>query len=467
MQQKHRLLVLCAFATLVTVSLCATAFAQTKYVLSNLGTLGGTTTFPASINNNGQVAGYSLVTNGLLFNTGQYAFRTEANQPINPSTDNLGLLLGGTYSLATSINNSGQVAGYTYFDSTFTTEASVSTPGQSLLGLGTFTSSKDSSLASGINSSGQVVGTTNVDNPCNPGYTTYHAYVTTANGTVAAATDLGTLVPGTYTACGFSSAIAINDAGDVVGSSNITTVYPDQFVTHAFLSVPGSALQDLGTLGPVEPSTASSYAYGINRSGQIAGTSQFSNNTAANPHAFLTTAAGPMQDLGTLGGSYSTAEAINNAGQVTGEASTAGDTAFDAFLYTGGTMVDLNSVLPPGSPWVLLSASGINDRGQIVGQGKMNGEYLGYRLDPANVAITNMLAELANPSLGLNLAQQITTGLRVAGALVEFELGHYSLAITQLNAFIAEITSIEESGHLSAANATTLIDAAQAIIAVL
>jgi len=63
----------------------------------------------------------------------------------------------------------------------------------------------------------------------------------------------------------------------------------------------------------------------------------------------------------------------------------------------------------------------------------------------------------------LTLGQEINTTLRVAAALAEFELGHYSAAITQLNAFVTVVTSIEESGTLSATNATRLIDAAQAI----
>jgi probable HAF family extracellular repeat protein len=53
-----------------------------------------------------------------------------------------------------------------------------------------------------------------------------------------------------------------------------------------------------------------------------------------------------MQDLGTLGGTYSPAEGINSGSQIVGSSTLMGDTAVHAFLYTGGTMEDLNNVLP-------------------------------------------------------------------------------------------------------------------------
>jgi hypothetical protein len=37
-------------------------------------------------------------------------------------------------------------------------------------------------------------------------------------------------------------------------------------------------------------------------------------------------------------------------------------------------MHDLNDYLPEGSPWVLTSATAINDNGQIAGNGTISGE---------------------------------------------------------------------------------------------
>ena len=54
-------------------------------------------------------------------------------------------------------------------------------------------------------------------------------------------------------------------------------------------------------------------------------------------HAFSWTQAGGMVDLGTLGGSTSVAQAVNDAGQVVGYSGTAGDVAQHAVLWQTGT----------------------------------------------------------------------------------------------------------------------------------
>ena len=77
-----------------------------------------------------------------------------------------------------------------------------------------------------------------------------------------------------------------------------------------------------------------------------------------------------MTDLGTLGGTSSFGEGINASGQVTGDSNTTGNAALHAFLYTPANgMVDLNTLLPSGSGWTLISAFAINDAGQITGSG--------------------------------------------------------------------------------------------------
>jgi probable HAF family extracellular repeat protein len=91
-----------------------------------------------------------------------------------------------------------------------------------------------------------------------------------------------------------------------------------------------------------------------------------------------------MTDLGTLGGASSAAQAINTAGQVVGQstyiAGVSGlgpDLVNDhAFLWQNGTMIDLNSLLPAGSGWILEDAVAINDKGQIVCSGVSGGAAL-------------------------------------------------------------------------------------------
>jgi probable HAF family extracellular repeat protein len=80
-----------------------------------------------------------------------------------------------------------------------------------------------------------------------------------------------------------------------------------------------------------------------------------------------------MQDLGTLGGPVSMAHAINNLGQIAGEA-TIRDGTHHAFLYRDGSMQDLNGFLQNLNPLVEASwAYAINDLGQVVGKAYIDG----------------------------------------------------------------------------------------------
>src|SRR5205823_2114191 len=83
-------------------------------------------------------------------------------------------------------------------------------------------------------------------------------------------------------------------------------------------------------------------------------------------HAFLWQN-GIMTDLGTLGGDFSFAQAINNYGQIVGATQTASG-AYHDFVWESGVMYDLDALLPANSGWVTkLDTIDINDNGQIVG----------------------------------------------------------------------------------------------------
>jgi probable HAF family extracellular repeat protein len=131
----------------------------------------------------------------------------------------------------------------------------------------------------------------------------------------------------------------------------------------------------LGTLGGTW-----STATAINDLNQITGQAYTRNNLGAHAYRFSN---GRMTDLGTLGGSYSSGLAINNSGTVVGR-STIRDNSDHAFISTNGArMQDLNTMIPTGTGWVLQEAAAINDAGQIAGSGTVNGQFHAFLLTPA------------------------------------------------------------------------------------
>ena len=290
--------------------------------------------------------------------TARSAFRTEANQPINPATDNLGTL-GGVTASANCINNVGQVAGqaasFASDINAFRVDANQST----MIDLGTLSGSPNSyAWAFGINDKGQVVGESYTTNNFS-GFQIIRAFCTAADQPINPTTDdLGTFPGGTS-----SVAYGINDNGQVVGGANTGG---SANAEHAFL-YSGGSMQDLGTL----PGGKGSEAHAVNNIGQVVG---YADTSSGLEDAFLYSG-GSMQDLGTLlGATQSEALGINNSGRVVGYATAGADIYGDpinrAFVYIGsGSIEDLNNLISPSSGWTLEEATGINDSGQICGYG--------------------------------------------------------------------------------------------------
>jgi probable HAF family extracellular repeat protein len=151
--------------------------------------------------------------------------------------------------------------------------------------------------------------------------------------------DLGVLPGGDV-----SEAFSINNASQVVGTSNTATSM------RAFLWTAAAGLRDLGTL----PGANSSQAYGINSNGQIVG--------ASGTHATLWTNAS-VQALPSLPGSdWSEAHAINTAGQIVGFSNNSTD-GQRAVLWNNGAIQNLGAL--PGDS--ASRANFINDSGTVVG----------------------------------------------------------------------------------------------------
>jgi probable HAF family extracellular repeat protein len=77
---------------------------------------------------------------------------------------------------------------------------------------------------------------------------------------------------------------------------------------------------------------------------------------------------------------YGNATGINNRGQVVG---VAGSTSFRSpVLWHNGAMSLLQDLLPAGTGWDLRYADAINDNGQIVGYGIINGQTHAFIMTP-------------------------------------------------------------------------------------
>jgi probable HAF family extracellular repeat protein len=76
------------------------------------------------------------------------------------------------------------------------------------------------------------------------------------------------------------------------------------------------------------------------------------------------------------------ANAINAAGDIVGWMLIGSDPGDVAVLWADGQVIDLNTLLPADSGWTLNDATGINDLGQIVGDGTYDGQEEAFLLTP-------------------------------------------------------------------------------------
>ncbi len=105
------------------------------------------------------------------------------------------------------------------------------------------------------------------------------------------------------------------------------------------------------------------HAYDVNNKGQVVGV-RFARPKGSRPFLWQN---GSARDLGTLGGTHGAAYAINDAGQVIGESSTAGDAEIHAFLWEKGVMHDLGTLSQPADFEHGTTGFGISADGKAVG----------------------------------------------------------------------------------------------------
>ena len=182
----------------------------------------------------------------------------------------------------------------------------------------------------------------------------------------------------------------INDLGQAVGGSGscASSILPGPAVTpHAVLWENGT-VTDMGNLGGSVNTGIpgiGTIALSINNRGQAVGAAALPDNTTG--HAFLwSKKLGHMLDLGTIPGDVvSAALGINDEGNVVGT-SLDSDGNPRAFLFSRGTMRDLNTLVPPDAPIYMLIPYAINSEGQVAGFGVTGtGEIHGFLASPCPV----------------------------------------------------------------------------------
>jgi probable HAF family extracellular repeat protein len=345
------------------------AFESKNGVITDLGSLGGVDHCSAatSINDRGLIAGNSEndVIDPILGGNELRAVVWE-----NGEIHDLGTF-GGSLSLATGVNNRGQVVGL----ASTSTPDPFPVPGLAEISIGTQTQAfvwqnghmrnlgtlgGPDAAAFNVNDRGQVAGgsyTNGIPN-ASTGYPTLHPFLW-ENGRMI---DLGTL-GGTS-----GSPIALNNRGQVLGISNLAGDQSADF----FLWENGQ-LTDL-----TAQSTGGTLwlASAINDAGQIVGGASFPGrdfDAAVWQNGVLT-------DLGTLDGDcYSFADAINSRGQIVGSSYPCDGSIARAFLWQNGSISDLNELIPADSGLQLAGCPpdgicpSIFDNGDIAGFGIVPG----------------------------------------------------------------------------------------------
>jgi probable HAF family extracellular repeat protein len=166
----------------------------------------------------------------------------------------------------------------------------------------------------------------------------------------------------------FAFAQCTNNQAQVIGQSSLVGdvgCAPSDLLNtcdeHAFSWNHGT-LTDLGTLGG-----SFSVANWLNNQGEAVGGATTTNDESF--HATLWRN-GQITDLGTFDGDCaSVGVAINSKGQVIGLSFNCDTNTLRMVLWENGSMIDLNAAIPSNSSLFLIEPDNINERGEIVGRG--------------------------------------------------------------------------------------------------
>jgi probable HAF family extracellular repeat protein len=316
--------------------------AGTTYTITDLGNGGLSSASGLAINNEGEVAGVQTL---VVPVPGEPLENIYTNAFIAPPG---GAMTSITPVLSVAgINDFGDMAGtYGQFQAFFYSS------GSGVVDLGTDGGAYRFGAASGINNAGQVVGNL--------------SQIAGGLGQPFVYTRASGLQPLTYAPnqLSITNATGINNSGQIIGvdSNGDAAVY----------SLNTGMVQDLGTIG-----SGGSTPVAINDSGQVVGLYEYISSPTQFDRGFIYTPGVGMTDLGTF-----FPNAINDSGEMVGGA---GGYAFAYSLSTG--LVNLNSIVD-SLGWKLTSANAINNLGQITGEG----------LDPSGQDVAYVLTPVPEPS---------------------------------------------------------------------
>jgi len=339
--------------TLILWGAATTAIgAPIGYRITTLGTLGGTASQAYGINSHGHVVGQATNSAGQL--------RAVIWDVAGNATD-LGTL-GGATSQAFAINDLGEITGRAARADGRRRAFYLGAAGQALQELPTLggqaASGTEDGTGFGINES-SVIGGHARDATGQLVAFTWSA----SSGIVSAGTPGGSN----------SRAWDINEVGELGGWGRDAA---NQIVGYRWS--PGSDFELVGQLA----SGDEMFGVGVNDDGDVVGAAQQTGRSRA---WFWDGTS--LVDLGAAPGfTGAAANLVNNLDQVVGVSYRfdATNALIDATatLWDDGLAYNLNDFLPPGSGWYLQNARNLNDAGQIVGWGILNGQTRAFLLDP-------------------------------------------------------------------------------------
>jgi uncharacterized membrane protein len=305
-------------------------------VVTELAPIGGESSYASAINDFGVAVGYSRTGNGTEEHATEWV---NGGLPLDIDP------FGSSFSAANDIAESGEIVGLTTAGGwkPFTLLGGVATQLATLGG--------NNAAARGVNESGLVVGESDL-----AGGFSFRAFTYDGTGAPAELTLDGPVF--------YSQATAVNDSGAIVGSRELSGVFPTYF--RAFISSGG-----VTTALPVPAGYVSSIALAVNDAGEVVGRLGIGDFPSDTAFFWDGTQVRVLDDLLPPGSAWTHlvgATAINDAGQIAGYGMVGGQSHGFVLTPSGATLLGAATVSPvdaaSGTSAVTVYFSAVTGAGQ-------------------------------------------------------------------------------------------------------